>query len=401
MSFRSLIQDMRDEFGSISRHGMRSRSHRAAGHAPQGAAADPLDAMEESCWAQLPPELLREVLVRIEASEAWWPARRDVVSCAGVCRSWRGIMKEAVRVPEASGQLTFPISLKQPGPKVGTLKCFIKRNRTTQTYFLYIGLTEALTDDGKFLLAARKCRKTTCTDYLISLDKGDMSKGSSTYIGKLRSNFLGTKFTVYDAHPPYDGAVVSKTRSARVVGLNQVSPRVPAGNYPVSHISYELNVLGSRGPRRMNCVMDSIPASAVKEGGKAPTQTEFPLSSLDSFPSIPFFRSKSARIDSSTSQSSAEKEERLVLKNKSPRWHEQLQCWCLNFRGRVTVASVKNFQLVASIGNGPGNQEGDKVILQFGKIGKDLFTMDYSYPISAFQAFAICLSSFDTKIACE
>jgi hypothetical protein len=61
-----------------------------------------------------------------------------------------------------------------------------------------------------------------------------------------RSNFLGTKFTVYDAHPPYDGAVVSKSRSARVVGLNQVSPRIPAGNYPVSQISYELNVLGSR-----------------------------------------------------------------------------------------------------------------------------------------------------------
>ncbi|CAL4939373.1 unnamed protein product [Urochloa decumbens] len=399
MSFRSLIQDMRDEFGSISRHTLRSRSHRS-GNASRAAAAEPSEAMDQSCWAQLPPELLREVLVRIEASESWWPARKDVVSCAGVCRTWRGIMKEAVRVPEVSGKLTFPISLKQPGPRDGTLKCFIRRNRTTQTYYLYIGLTEALTDDGKFLLAARKCRKPTCTDYLISLDKIDMSKGSSTYIGKLRSNFLGTKFTVYDAHPPYDGAVVSKSRSARVIGLNQVSPRIPAGNYPVSHISYELNVLGSRGPRRMNCVMDSIPASAVEEGGKAPTQTEFPLSSLDSFPSIPFFRSKSARIDT-TSQSSTQKEERLVLKNKSPRWHEQLQCWCLNFRGRVTVASVKNFQLVASDDNGSGNQENDKVILQFGKIGKDLFTMDYRYPISAFQAFAICLSSFDTKIACE
>ncbi|KAJ1297132.1 hypothetical protein BS78_01G354600 [Paspalum vaginatum] len=401
MSFRSLIQDMRDEFGSISRHSLRSRSHRSAANASRAAAAEPLEAMDQSCWSQLPPELLREVLVRIEASESWWPARKDVVSCAGVCRSWRGIMKEAVRVPEVSGKLTFPISLKQPGPRDGTLKCFIRRNRTTQTYYLYIGLTEALADDGKFLLAARKCRKPTCTDYLISLDKVDMSKGSSTYIGKLRSNFLGTKFTVYDAHPPYNGAVVSKSRSARVVGSNQVSPRVPAGNYPVSHISYELNVLGSRGPRRMNCVMDSIPASAVDEGGKAPTQTEFPISSFDSFPSISFFRSKSARIDSSSSQSSTQKEDRLVLKNKSPRWHEQLQCWCLNFRGRVTVASVKNFQLVASADNGPRSQENDKVILQFGKIGKDLFTMDYCYPVSAFQAFAICLSSFDTKIACE
>jgi tubby and related proteins len=92
----------------------------------------------------------------------------------------------------------------------------------------------------------------------------------------------------------------------------------------------------------------------------------------------------------------------MVLKNKSPRWHEQLQCWCLNFHGRVTVASVKNFQLVASDANGSTNQaDNDGVILQFGKIGKDLFTMDYRYPISAFQAFAICLSSFDTKIACE
>jgi hypothetical protein len=27
--------------------------------------------------------------------------------------------------------------------------------------------------------------------------------------------------------------------------------------------------------------------------------------------------------------------------------------------------------------------------------------MDYRYPLSAFQAFAICLSSFDTKPACE
>jgi hypothetical protein len=147
--------------------------------------------------------------------------------------------------------------------------------------------------------------------------------------------------------------------------------------------------------------MSSIPASAVEEGGKAPTQTEFPLNNIDSFPSIPFFRSKSAHMDSTAPQIPAQNEEKLVLKNKSPRWHEQLQCWCLNFRGRVTVASVKNFQLVASDETGHAGQEQDKVILQFGKIGKDLFTMDYRYPISAFQAFAICLSSFDTKIACE
>lgn len=51
---------------------------------------------------------------------------------------------------------------------------------------------------------------------------------------------------VYDSQPPHAGATVTRTRSTRLVGLKQVSPRVPAGNYPVAHVQYELNVLGSR-----------------------------------------------------------------------------------------------------------------------------------------------------------
>lgn len=153
----------------------------------------------------------------------------------------------------------------------------------------------------------------------------------------------------------------------------------------------------------MQCIMDAIPARAVEPGGVAPTQTEFLHSSLDGFPSLPFFRSKSTRVENFQPElQSNQSKGLLVLRNKAPRWHEQLQCWCLNFNGRVTVASVKNFQLVASPENGvAAGQEHENVILQFGKVGKDVFTMDYQYPISAFQAFAICLGSFDTKIACE
>lgn len=67
----------------------------------------------ESYWANLPTELLREVLMRIEDTESKWPLRKSVVACAGVCRSWREIMKELVKTPEVSGKLTFPISVKQ------------------------------------------------------------------------------------------------------------------------------------------------------------------------------------------------------------------------------------------------------------------------------------------------
>lgn len=35
------------------------------------------------------------------------------------------------------------------------------------------------------------------------------------------------------------------------------------------------------------------------------------------------------------------------------------------------------------------------------QIARHAFTMDYQWPISALQAFSICLSSFDNKLACE
>merc|ERR1719440_2677669 len=82
------------------------------------------------------------------------------------------------------------------------------------------------------------------------------------------------------------------------------------------------------------------------------------------------------------------------LINKPPRWNEQVGAYVLNFNGRVTMASVKNFQLVEP-------DEQDAVLLQFGRVGKDEFTMDFRYPLTPFQAFAITLSSFDSKIACD
>ena len=44
----------------------------------------------------------------------------------------------------------------------------------------------ALTDEGKFLLAASKVKHTTCTDYIISLRSDDMSRRSQAYVGKVR-----------------------------------------------------------------------------------------------------------------------------------------------------------------------------------------------------------------------
>jgi hypothetical protein len=74
--------------------------------------AEPGD--QEERWARLLPELLSEVVRRVEASGCErWPARKDVVSCACVCRRWRDAAVAVVRPPAESGKITFPSSLKQ------------------------------------------------------------------------------------------------------------------------------------------------------------------------------------------------------------------------------------------------------------------------------------------------
>ncbi|KAL3638130.1 Tubby-like F-box protein 8 [Castilleja foliolosa] len=431
MSFRSIARDIRDSFGSISRRSFDvrltgSHHHRGKSHGSFNDLNDnPSLVIQNSHWANLPPELLFDVIRRLEESESTWPARKHVVACAAVCRSWRSMCKEIVKNPESCGKLTFPVSLKQPGSRDGTIQCFIKRDKSSLTYHLFLCLSPALlVENGKFLLSAKRTRRTTCTEYVISMDADNISRSSSTYIGKLRSNFLGTKFIIYDTQPPHACSQIPPPGRTSRRFSKKVSPKVPTGSYNISQITYELNVLGTRGPRRMHCAMHSIPISSLDPGGVVPGQPELlPRSLEDSFRSISFSKS----LDHSTEFSSSRfsdiamsggesnndnKSRPLFLKNKAPRWHEQLQCWCLNFRGRVTVASVKNFQLIAAVqqpppvaaaGSQPTQQQPDhdKIILQFGKVGKDMFTMDYRYPLSAFQAFAICLSSFDTKLACE
>jgi hypothetical protein len=72
----------------------------------------------------------------------------------------------------------------------------------------------------------------------------------------------------------------------------------------------------------------------------------------------------------------------------------QVAAYTLNFDGRVSMASVKNFQLCPV-------DDFENISLQFGRVGPDRFTMDVAWPMSPLQAFGIVLSSFDYKLACE
>ena len=85
----------------------------------------------------------------------------------------------------------------------------------------------------------------------------------------------------------------------------------------------------------------------------------------------------------------------LALQNRPPWWNAELGSFVLNFGGRVSVASVKNFQLCIR------SDPDATIMLQFGRIhgGRHSFTMDYSHPLTTVQAFSIAVSSLQSKIS--
>ncbi|GAQ89704.1 tubby-like protein [Klebsormidium nitens] len=88
----------------------------------------------------------------------------------------------------------------------------------------------------------------------------------------------------------------------------------------------------------------------------------------------------------------------LALVSKAPLFNQEHKRFEINYGGRAKDGagiqqSVKNFQLVAEAAE-------DRTLLLFGKVGKDVFVMDFRPPFTATQAFAICLSSVDSKLCC-
>nr|XP_020650721.1 tubby-related protein 1 [Pogona vitticeps] len=245
----------------------------------------------------------------------------------------------------------------QPAPQGVTIKCRVTRDKKGMDRGLYPTYYLHLDNDKKvFLLAGRKRKKSTTSNYLVSIDPTDLSRGGENFIGKLRSNLMGTKFSVFDngVNPERANADWSNVRQE------------------LAAVIYETNVLGFKGPRKMTVVIPGMNS----DNERVPIR---PRNDNDGL----LMRWQNRIMDNL-----------IELHNKAPVWNDETQSYVLNFHGRVTHASVKNFQIVHS--NDP-----DYIVLQFGRVADDAFTLDYNYPLCAVQAFAIALSSFDGKLACE
>ncbi|XP_053447552.1 tubby-related protein 4 isoform X2 [Nycticebus coucang] len=77
-----------------------------------------------------------------------------------------------------------------------------------------------------------------------------------------------------------------------------------------------------------------------------------------------------------------------VMANKQPLWNEATQVYQLDFGGRVTQESAKNFQI---------ELEGRQV-MQFGRIDGNAYILDFQAPFSAVQAFAVALANVTQRL---
>mmetsp|Transcript_12965 Transcript_12965/g.27413 ORF Transcript_12965/g.27413 Transcript_12965/m.27413 type:complete len:422 (-) Transcript_12965:297-1562(-) len=353
-------------------------------------------------WEELPMEILEMVFRILEENERTWPARKVLISISGVCSTWRRLGLAMLFPRTWTGQpsidFSHPFRVLMQAPS--TVECYVSRERLggkwmksrSFIYRLHLG-ADYSQGRGKLLLSATKMMKSlwNCkTRIALHPGREDTSSYSDpNCLAVLTSNVIGTKFQVKYSAPDNgnnDAACLS-TKTQR------------------SSIGYKCNVFGMQGPRRLAVKMDSEESYEGcwdgSEGSSSSQYDDSPRAVLEEGTEGATHQEQAEDDDSGSdlksdrdlSSAAGNTNALMNLRNKIPRWHEELQCWCLDFRGRVTQASVKNFQLV--------HPTTGAVVLQFGKVGKDLFTMDFKAPFSALSAFATCLSAFEFKLAFE
>lgn len=271
-------------------------------------------------------------------------------------------------IKTAKKWLTSPCNINDP-----KMLCYIAREKSLLggkiTYKCYLEAKDE--SKARYIMTANK-KKSSSTSYYLFLcsDEADIDdRGSEAVIGKLRGlNAVGTKYLITD-----EGLSMEKTVVESML-LRELG-----------YILFEFN----GGPCKIEALIPSVnpvnnKASVWKPGGSDNNQN----------------RSIETRNDDN---------DVIKIVNKEPFWDEKYGGHVLNFNGRVKVSSVKNFQLLMKSNNksplrstesqAKSDDDGSAIVLQFGKIGKDTFALDFQYPLSPFQAFALCIASMDGKIA--
>ncbi|CAM9406601.1 unnamed protein product [Ectocarpus sp. 8 AP-2014] len=259
--------------------------------------------------------------------------------------SWAS-MVEGGRSPARCNSLMLSY---ERGNNSDLVQCVVVRDRSgmnrlyPQYHFFFEGRGDQL------MMVAQKCSKNRTSNYhVFDMNRGGfqtrLSKKNGNYLGKVRTNLKRTEATVF-------------TNDQEVAELGAISFEKPG---LVDHLRD-----GSQ-PRKFTVLLPALDCDGSPVAHKVdPYDADSDMLS----------RMKQGRHGNM-----------FLLQSREPTYTKGN--YRLNFHGRVTVPSVKNFQLVSP-------DDTLHTVCQFGKVGEDRFHLDYRAPINAFQALCISIAQFN------
>jgi|UniRef100_K3WNH4 tubby-related protein 1 len=220
--------------------------------------------------------------------------------------------------------------------------------------------------DQLILMAEKQLKNRTSNYHVFDMTRSTalasrLTKKSGNYLGKLRSNFSKKKNVLV-------GNWSQKTELGAILFGNSTA---------------------ANEPRHLTVILPPLSAKHQEIEGLTVADSSATSPSL----LIDLYKSSHASVSSPKMPTCALQ----VFENKEPVFDNGF--YRLNFNGRVSVPSVKNFQLVRQSSNGntgaAAKAETETVYLQFGKVDDKKFHLDFRAPLTPLQAFAIALAQFN------
>lgn len=240
------------------------------------------------------------------------------------------------------------------GPNDPMVQCLIVRDRSglkrmNPEYNLYLQGGRKKGNERLILIARKQSHKNGCSYHIYNVSRGHLGgrlrKKGGNYVGKLKC---------------------SGTKIENVIYNNE-------------EVKEEIGAVMFAKPTIMDHMRDGAQPRKLKVVLPPCDENRVPIPHKNTF-SDPY-AGLLGQLQSEELEEGCRKLERKepVFENGNYR---------LNFHGRVTVPSVKNFQLVDL-------RDVSDVICQFGKVDDDRFHLDFKGPLNPFQAFCVSLAQFN------
>lgn len=261
-----------------------------------------------------------------------------------------------------TGKNSFVLISHPHGIRSRLVQCTIVRDRNSIHGKLYPTYELILEEPRKTLIIARKMSMNRTSNYhLFDMTRGavsqHLSKKAGNYLGKLRAKNMNR--TGYSLVTAKEDAIGDAQRE-EIAGIL------------FDRITFIDQIQDGNQPRKMKILL--------------------PLLNEDSIP-IPLITSQIYGLESLPDMLQLIDENKLTIPNDLRLLHTKEPVfengnYRLNFHGRVSLPSVKNFQMVSP-------DDISDIKCQFGKVEKDIFHLDYKEPFNAVQAFALALCQFN------